>query len=133
MCLYAVVSHTPHYACVSCRVSFKRSVPAGRVAPCQNCARPLVHAGHDFAPPRRRDVRAWSVVAAVLAAGLRYEGRSACGCDKEPRSRPRTRRELRVRRTAAARQGIPLAEALARPDPWSPADDAQDGTGPGRH
>lgn len=51
-------------------------------------------AGHDFAPPPRRDVRQWSVVTAVPAEGLRYEGRSACGCDKDPKYRPRTRAEL---------------------------------------
>lgn len=45
-------------------------------------------AGHDFAAPRRRDTKAWTVVAAVLNAGLRYEGRELCGCGKEPKFRP---------------------------------------------
>lgn len=48
----------------------------------------MVCAGHDFAAPRRRDSKAWTVVAAVLNAGLRYEGREPCGCGKEPKFRP---------------------------------------------
>lgn len=108
-----MTSYKLHYACVSCRVSFKRH-PAdeGREHACPNCARPLLCAGHDFAPPPRRDARAWSVVAAVLAEGLRYEGRSPCGCTREPEPRPRTRAELRADRIAAERAGVSLAERL---------------------
>jgi hypothetical protein len=62
------------------------------------------------------------VVAAVLGAGLRFEG---CGCGREPKYRPRTRAGLRARRSAAARQGVTLAAALSRPDPLTPADDEQ--------
>lgn len=120
MCFYAMTYYKLHYACPSCRVSFKRHANSPKQHPCPSCARPLVCAGHDFAPPRRRDVRGWSVVAAVLDAGLRYEGREACGCGKEPKYRPRTRAELRVREVAAARDGLPLTETLARPDPWIP-------------
>ncbi|MGV9318756.1 hypothetical protein [Streptomyces sp. NPDC003660] len=122
MCRYAVTPYKLHYACLSCRVSFKRH--ADREHACPNCARPLVCAGRDFAPPRRRDVAGWSVVAAVLGEGLRFDGRSGCGCAKEPKYRPRTRAELRVRRIVASRDGVPLAEVLARVDP-------ADGSGPG--
>ncbi|GGW58080.1 hypothetical protein GCM10010503_38880 [Streptomyces lucensis JCM 4490] len=61
------------------------------------------------------------MVAAVLGEGLRYEGRSVCGCGKEPKYRPRTRAELRVRRIIAARDGLPLSQVLARPDPLTAA------------
>jgi DNA-directed RNA polymerase subunit RPC12/RpoP len=121
VCLNAVTDHKLHYACVTCRVSFKRHPTAGRRHPCPNCGSPLACAGHDFAPPPRRDVRGWSVVAAVLGEGLRYEGRTACGCGKEPRYRPRTRAELRARRAVAAREGLPLSETLSRPDPQAPS------------
>ncbi|MFJ3660746.1 hypothetical protein ACIPPM_09770 [Streptomyces sp. NPDC090119] len=121
MCFYAMAQYKPHYACVSCRISFKQAAyAADRARRCPNCAGPLVCAGYDFAPPPRRDVRAWSVVAAVLGEGLRYEGRDACGCGKEPKYRPRTRAELRARRVVAAREGLPLAETLSRPEPSTP-------------
>lgn len=64
------------------------------------------------------------MVAAVLGEGLRFDGRSGCGCAKEPQYRPRTRAELRARRIVASRDGAPLAEVLARVDP-------ADGSGPG--
>ncbi|MBL1287958.1 hypothetical protein JKV81_14070 [Streptomyces sp. For3] len=123
MCFYAMTSYKLHHACVPCRLSFKRHPDPRRGHPCPNCARPLVCAGHDFAPPPRRDRRAWTVVAVVLGEGLRYEGLSACGCGKEPRYRPRTRAALRARRSAAAREGVPLSQALSRPDPWIPTAD----------
>lgn len=122
MCFYAVTSYKLHHVCVRCRVSFKRHARL-REQPCPNCGRPLVCAGHDFAPPRRRDVRGWAVAAAVLAEGLPYEGRTACGCAREPRYRPRTRAELRARRVVAEREGLPLSEALSRPDPSTPTED----------
>lgn len=107
--------------CVACRVSFKQHADSQRQHVCPNCARPLICAGRDFAAPPRSDVRRWSVVAAVLGEGLRYEGRSVCGCGKEPKYRPRTRAELRVRRIIAARDGLPLSQVLARPDPLTAA------------
>ncbi|MBV1938850.1 hypothetical protein KUF83_20140 [Streptomyces sp. BV286] len=123
MCFYAMTYYKLHYACVSCRVSFKRHAHAERSHRCPNCARALVRAGHDFAPPPRRDVRAWSAVAAVLDAGLRYEGLSVCGCGKEPKYRPRTRAQVRARRVVAVREGLPLSEALSRADPQTPSAD----------
>ncbi|ONM48060.1 hypothetical protein B0T44_10275 [Nocardia donostiensis] len=76
----------------------------------------MLCAGHDFAAPPHRDTRAWSVVAAVVGTGLRYEGFEPCGCGREPKYRPRTRAELRARRMFAARNTVPLDDALARPD-----------------
>lgn len=49
-------------------------------------------AGTDFAPVWRNDRTTWSVVAAVLSAGTRYD---SCGCGREPKFRPGTRAELR--------------------------------------
>ncbi|MFJ3639666.1 hypothetical protein ACIPRD_07930 [Streptomyces sp. NPDC090108] len=120
MCRYAFAHYKLHYACVSCRVSFKRHPDGTRGHTCPNCAGPLLCAGHDFAAPRRGDRKAWSVVTAVLNAGLRYEGFEPCGCGREPKFRPRTRAQLRARRRAAARTGIPLAELLGRRDPQEP-------------
>jgi DNA-directed RNA polymerase subunit RPC12/RpoP len=120
VCYYAGKSYKLHYACVACRVAFKQH-PGLTEHRCPRCSKSMVCAGHDFAAPRRRDTKAWTVVAAVLNARLRYEGREPCGCGKEPKFRPRTRAQLRARRIAAARTGTPLAEMLGRPDPQIPA------------
>ncbi|WNF30342.1 hypothetical protein RI138_27900 [Streptomyces sp. C11-1] len=123
MCHYAMTRYKLHFACVGCRVSFKRHPAQDREQPCPNCGRALVCAGHDFAPPPRRDTAAWGAVSAVLAAGLRYEGLEVCGCGKEPRFRPRTRAEVRARLAVADRDGVPAAEALARRDASVPEPD----------
>ncbi|GAA4019129.1 hypothetical protein GCM10022247_48470 [Allokutzneria multivorans] len=117
MCVYAFAHYKLHFVCTECRVSFKRHFPEqGRQHLCPTCAEPMRCAGHDFAAPSRRDTRAWSVVRAVVDEGLRYEGFEPCGCGKDPKYRPRTRADLRARRAVARREGISLAEALARRD-----------------
>ncbi|AUY53855.1 hypothetical protein EH183_00420 [Streptomyces sp. CB01881] len=87
---------------------------------CPGCREPLVFAGYDFAAPRRRDKKAWSVVATVLAEGLTYDHRPGCGCSRLPSFRPRTRAQVRVRRHAAERLGLPLSVTLARRDAFTP-------------
>ncbi|GAB2865968.1 hypothetical protein GCM10022221_77930 [Actinocorallia aurea] len=77
----------------------------------------MVCAGHDFAAPRKGDDSGWAAVAAVLGAGLRYEGFEACGCGREPKARPRTRAEVNARRRAGQRAGLTEAEALGLRDP----------------
>jgi hypothetical protein len=118
VCYYAETPYKLPYACLPCRVAFKQH-PGPGDHPCPRCSEPMVCAGHDFAAPRRRDTKAWTVVAAVLSTGLRYEGREPCGCRREPKFRPRTRAQLRVRQRAAAQTGIPLADLLGRADPWT--------------
>jgi hypothetical protein len=81
----------------------------------------MVFAGHDFAAPRRRNASGWAAVAAVLSAGLRYEGFETCGCSREPKFRPRTSAQVRQRRRIAARNGNPVAAALAARDPYDAA------------
>jgi DNA-directed RNA polymerase subunit RPC12/RpoP len=120
MCFYAETPYKLHYVCLPCRVSFKKHPEFEGAHACPRCSRPLLCAGHDFAAPRRHDVKGWSVVAAVLNAGLRYEGRESCGCVRDPKFRPRTRAQLRARRIIAARTGTPLAEGIGRRDPLSP-------------
>jgi hypothetical protein len=103
MCENRDARYRTHYVCPACRISQKRWAPRRTphndpAAPprCPRCATEMHCAGHDFAAPKRHDTRAWSVVAAVLAAGLRYEGYEPCGCGREPEFRPRTRAELRT-------------------------------------
>jgi hypothetical protein len=78
----------------------------------------MFFAGHDFAAPRRRDSSGWAAVAAVLTAGLRYEGFETCGCSREPKFRPRTRAQVRMRRRVARRRALSAAEALALREPY---------------
>ncbi|RBQ18384.1 hypothetical protein DP939_19835 [Spongiactinospora rosea] len=80
----------------------------------------MIYAGHDFAAPRKGDRRRWAAVAAVLEAGLRYEGFEPCGCGQVPAYRPHTSAQVRARLRAAARSGLTPAEALTLrdlPDP----------------
>jgi hypothetical protein len=91
----------------------------------------MIFAGHDFAAPRRHDKSGWAAVAAVLEAGLRYEGFETCGCSREPKFRPRTSAQVRERRRLADRTGIDVAVLLAARDPYGILDtgDPTPGTG----
>ncbi|HWS33284.1 MAG TPA: hypothetical protein VN408_11135 [Actinoplanes sp.] len=115
MCRSRRVAYRVHFVCVPCRFSTKHWWD--EVAhPCPRCRVPMVNAGHDFAAPPRRDASGWVAVAAVLQAGLRYDGFEPCGCGQVPRFRPRTGAQVRQRRRLSVRRNVPLAEALADPD-----------------
>ena len=81
----------------------------------------MIFEGHDFAARRRRDDSGWTAVASVLTAGLRYEGFETCGCSREPKFRPCTSAQVRQRSQLAARNRVPIAEALAARDPYDAA------------
>jgi hypothetical protein len=125
MCRYALELNKVHYVCLPCRRSFKyrwgaiRPGEAVRPRLCPECRRRMVNAGHDFAPPRRGDRARWAVIAAVLGAGLRYEGFTVCGCSRDPGFRPRTKAQVRARRRLAARTGASEAALLAARDPYA--------------
>ncbi|MFJ9785992.1 hypothetical protein ACIRSS_40920 [Amycolatopsis sp. NPDC101161] len=116
MCRYAETVYKVHYVCVPCRRSGKHAWDGGEHR-CPECRAPMVFAGHDFAAPPRRDGSGWAAVAAVLAAGLAYDGFEPCGCGREPEFRPRKSAEVRARRRVAERTGVSDAEALAVRDP----------------
>lgn len=117
VCYYAQVHYKFHYVCTACRVNVKRFPDRSLLDPPRpRCRRPLVVAGRDFAAPRRGDDVGWRAVEAVLAAGLCYEDRSVCGRSREPKYRPRSVSQVRVRLRIAARTGQPVAQALAAPD-----------------
>ncbi|MBB4892649.1 hypothetical protein FHS39_001660 [Streptomyces olivoverticillatus] len=100
------------FVCLPCRASYKQPHPGrfdhDRV--CPRCAKPLIHAGSAFAPPRRRDTAAWRTLSVLLHAGIRFH-KSCCG---GPGYRPRTLAEVRERMTYARRTGEPFAQALLR-------------------
>lgn len=116
MCRYAEVTYKVHYVCVPCRRSAKH-LRDGAERRCPECRTPMVPAGHDFAAPPRRDGSGWAAVAAVLSAGLKYEGFEPCGCGRVPEFRPRTAAQVRARRRVARRAGVPGAQALSARDP----------------
>ncbi|GAA4239695.1 hypothetical protein GCM10022254_60860 [Actinomadura meridiana] len=116
MCRYAETIYKVHYVCVPCRQS-RKFLWDGAEHLCTRCLAPMVFAGHDFAAPRKNDDRRWAAVAAVLRAGLRYEGFETCGCGRNPTYRPQTSAQVRVRRRAGARAGLSEAEALSLRDP----------------
>lgn len=101
------------YVCLPCRASYKQPhdpYDRTRQRICPRCARPLIHVGSAFAPPRRRDTAAWRTLSVLLHAGVRFH-KSCCG---GPGYRPRTVREVRERMTYARRSGEPFARALVR-------------------
>ncbi|WP_225992889.1 hypothetical protein [Actinomadura rudentiformis] len=114
MCRYAETTYKVHYVCVPCRQSHKYAWD-GAEHLCTRCRAPMAFAGHDFAAPRKLDDNRWAAVAAVLEAGLAYDGFETCGCGHEPKSRPRTKAQVRARRRAGARQGLTDPEALSQP------------------
>jgi hypothetical protein len=116
MCRYAETVYKVHYLCVPCRRSHKYPWD-GAEHRCTSCRQPMVFAGHDFATPPRRDDSGWAAVAAVLDAGLRYEGFTVCGCPREPKRRPRTSARVQTRRRVAQRVGVPEARRPDRPRP----------------
>ncbi len=120
MCYHAFNGAFRHYVCVACRLAFKGSTWPIRKRVCPGCRGQLAFAGYDFAAPRRRDTKAWSVVATVLAEGLTYDHRPGCGCSRLPSFRPRTQAQVRVRQRAAERLGLPLPVTLARRDAFTP-------------
>jgi hypothetical protein len=103
--------------CVPCRKSSKYPWD-GAEHLCPECRALMVFAGHDFAAPRRRDKSGWAAVAAVLDAGLRYEGFETCGCSRDPGFRPRSSAQVRERRRLADRAGVNVAVMLAARDPY---------------
>ncbi|MEU6023623.1 hypothetical protein [Micromonospora sp. NPDC047134] len=117
MCRYAEIPYKVHYVCVPCRRSHKYAWD-GEKHLCTSCRQPMIFAGHDFAAPRRRNDSGWAAVAAVLGAGLRYEGFETCGCSRQPKFRPRTSAQVRMRRRAAGHLGLSEAEALAARNPY---------------
>ncbi|WP_211244128.1 hypothetical protein [Actinospica robiniae] len=119
MCRYAETPYKVHYVCLPCRSTSKHPWDGANHL-CPRCRNPMIFAGHDFSAPRRRDASGWTAVAAVLTAGLRYEGFETCGCSRDPEFRPRTSAQVRQRRRLATRRGIPEADLLASRDPYDP-------------
>lgn len=98
MCRYAMVKYKPHYACFSCRKTFKRMLmhdinrddKRTRDAKCPDCAGTVADMGKDFKAPKRTDTKAWSHLESLYSAGITFH---SCGCSG-PGYIPRNREDL---------------------------------------
>jgi DNA-directed RNA polymerase subunit RPC12/RpoP len=85
MCKYAVVKYKPHYACFSCRKTFKRRLwvdfkkgdEAGKEAKCPECGQLMANMGKDFESPKKDDIKAWAHIKNLYSVGIGYY---SCGC-----------------------------------------------------
>lgn len=64
-----------HYACFSCRKSFKQD-PLNESLPhtCPDCSEELHDMGRNFRPPKKSDKNAWKVAQRLYDAGFRFFG-----------------------------------------------------------
>ncbi len=88
MCRYGTTTYKPHYACFSCRKSFKRRLlrdinkGAGtpnreQTAKCPQCSELMADMGLDFEAPKMNDLKAWKHQESLFIAGITYH---SCGC-----------------------------------------------------
>lgn len=96
MCRYGSTRYKPHYACFSCRKSFKRRLqsdvdPGGvdRPSRCPQCRGEMASMGLDFKPPAQSKKKEWSILEELWTVGETFH---SCGCGG-PGYRPRSRRD----------------------------------------
>ena len=86
MCRYAMTNYKPHYACFSCRKTFKRRLlgdikqgapPDSFDAKCPECGELMADMGMDFESPRKSDVKAWKHIQSLYQSGITFH---SCGC-----------------------------------------------------
>ena len=99
MCRYAMIKYKPHFACFSCRKSFKRRLLSDvnkggphRPYRCPQCGGDMADMGLDFAPPKMTDVKAWVTLESLYEIGATFHG---CGCSG-PGYRPRDPKALHL-------------------------------------
>jgi hypothetical protein len=113
MCRYGT-TYKHHYVCLACRSSAKHEWSPSHEHVCPRCRAVTIDAGYDLAVPPKRDESGWKALEATLRAGITF---LSCGCGG-PGFRPRTSAQVRARRVAADRLGIPQDVALKRAEPW---------------
>lgn len=101
MCRYAMTSYKPHYACFTCRKTFKRRFLSDILggfnklitetpSKCPNCGNNMANMGLDFKAPKMKDVDAWKHIANLYKVGITFH---SCGCSG-PGYIPRDTHEL---------------------------------------
>lgn len=86
MCRYAMIRYKPHYACFSCRKTFKRRLLSDieskdefqlKEAKCPECAQLMACMGKDFQAPKKNNIKQWDHIQLLYSVGITYH---SCGC-----------------------------------------------------
>jgi len=88
MCRYSPDNPKNHYACLDCRITFKKH---GGEYPCPKCGKIMVALGRDFKAPRKQNKAQWDKVRKLFEAGFDFD---SCGCDG-PGYRPKYRADVK--------------------------------------
>jgi len=89
MCRYAMYSYKQHYACFSCRKTFKRRLLVdidrdkaynneGSIAKCPDCGNEMANMGLDFEAPKKKGIKAWRHLENLYQVGITFH---SCGCN----------------------------------------------------
>lgn len=86
MCRYAMIPYKPHYACFSCRKTFKRRLlsditecdqVASKEAKCPECGSLMANMGKDFKAPKKEAIKEWKQLELLYSVGITFH---SCGC-----------------------------------------------------
>lgn len=91
MCRYGSNTYKAHYACFTCRKTFKRrllididgntaytKVWENQPYKCPECKGMTANMGFDFESPKKADLKAWSHIQNLYATGITFH---SCGCN----------------------------------------------------
>lgn len=88
MCRYSMSSYKPHYACFTCKKTFKRRLLRDILdgytkgveetpATCPECNGLMADMGLDFKSPKKKDIKAWDHMATLYSVDITFH---SCGC-----------------------------------------------------
>lgn len=86
MCRYAMAKYKPHYACFTCRKTFKRRLMwdingddkrETLEAKCPQCGELMANMGLDFASPKKGDIKQWEHLKRLYSVDITFH---SCGC-----------------------------------------------------
>lgn len=99
MCRYAMTSYKPHYACFTCRKTYKRRLLSDinreygneeSPAKCPECSAVMADMGLDFKSPPKKNIKLWNHLSTLYKVGITFH---SCGCNG-PGYIPNTSEEL---------------------------------------
>jgi len=88
MCRYGMTPYKQHFACFSCRKTFKRRLLGDidrdkacneeeKVAKCPDCSQKMANMGLDFEAPKKTNSKAWQHLENLYQVGITFH---SCGC-----------------------------------------------------